>query len=448
MFQNLKKYLLPVFIVALAIYLIDQGVYWSKGHMPNDLQREIQNFGIYFLYSFVIGMGNIWVVAFLNKKFPWEEVPKLRAIYGIIGAIGISMILIVLLRIFTVMGIYGKSWAYFIENESPMTYIFSLIISLVIVLAFYAYYFFKEISKKAIKEQKVVAQTETAKYESLKSQLDPHFLFNSLNVLTSLIGENPKNAEQFTQKLSQVYRYVVEQKDKDLVPLAEELKFAEIYMDLLKMRFENALDYNLPQESYNPEFKVVPLSLQLLLENAVKHNVISDEQPLQIDISIQDNELSIENNFNAKKTLSRGTGVGLKNIVERYDLLTDRKPKVTQEKQFFRVQLPLLSQKSKIMNTQEYNESNAYYNAKKRVEKMKEFYINVVSYILVIPFLIFINYTTYWDFKWFYFPMFGWGIGLVFHYLDAFGRFPFLSKKWENEKIKKIMEEDQQARWH
>src|SRR5690606_27500451 len=126
-----------------------------------------------------------------------------------------------------------------------------------------------------VKEQKVIAGTANARFDALKNQLDPHFLFNSLNVLTSLIEENPENAQRFTTALSKVYRYVLEQKNKDLVSVDEELDFARTYMSLLKMRFEDSIVFTIPDKASDPESKVVPLSLQLLLENAVKHNMVT-----------------------------------------------------------------------------------------------------------------------------------------------------------------------------
>ena len=188
-----------------------------------------------------------------------------------------------------------RNW-FNIESWSPeMIRQFIWLIATIFV-SFWIYNLIKSIIKKQenkIKVQKIIAGTANAKFESLKNQIDPHFLFNSLNVLSSLIEENPENAQQFTTSLSKVYRYVLEQKDKELVSVAEELAFAKTYMDLLKMRFENSLSYELPTENIDSEAKVVPLSLQLLLENAVKHNVISEQKPLCIEVYLEDNFLKI-----------------------------------------------------------------------------------------------------------------------------------------------------------
>ena len=444
----LAKFLRQIFIITSAIYIFDQGRMWVTGrYRLASFSEQLATFGIYLMYSTVLALSNYWVVAQLNKRYSWKESPKKRAIYGAIGAIVISMISIIFLRLITVLLINQQNWSYFISHESKFVYVYSLFIALVVVLVFYVINFYKVLTSKTINEQKTIAKTETAKYETLKSQLDPHFLFNSLNVLTSLIEENPEQAERFTSKLSKVYRYVLEQKDKILIPFEEELNFAKAYMELLKMRFEGALIFETPKNISNTNYKIVPLSLQLLLENAVKHNAISAEQPLKIIISIQDDELQITNNFNKKKILNKGTGVGLLNIIERYELITDRKVIIEQTKETFSVILPLLTQKTKIMKTINQNEELRYIRAKEKVEKMKGFYANIISYVFVNTFLVILNYNTGWEHKWFIYPMIGWGIGVVFHYFEAFGHYPFLSSDWEERKINEIMNNENKEMW-
>jgi hypothetical protein len=289
-----------------------------------------------------------------------------------------------------------------------------------------------------VKEQKIIAGTASAKFETLKNQIDPHFLFNSLNVLSSLIEENPENAQRFTTSLSKVYRYVLEQKDKDLVSIEEELAFAKTYMNLLQMRFENSLTYEVIIDTIQPEAKVVPLSLQLLLENAVKHNVISEQKPLHIKIYIDNDELVIQNNFQKKAVLQDGQGVGIQNIVSRYDIITDRKVTIEQNENTYTVKLPILTKQITIMENSIYDEENAYYKAKKRVEELKGFYGNFTTYCIVIPSLVLINYFTYWDHKWFIYPMLGWGLGVLFHGVSVFG----YGKSWEERKIQEIINKE------
>jgi len=442
------KFLRTITIVALVIFLFDQGRMYIQGARELlDFVSLFQIFALYFIYSFAFGVANYWVVYQLEERFSWKEQPRKRAIYGVVGAVLISMLTIVLLRLFTVLIIEQQNWTYFVNNESIFVYAYSLIITLVIVLVFYVAHFYRALTKQTISEHKTVAETETAKYESLKSQLDPHFLFNSLNVLTSLIEENPAMAEQFTTKLSKTYRYVLEQKEKTLVPLQEELDFAKVYMELLKMRFEEALEFEIPEQISNPNFKIVPLALQLLLENAVKHNVISAQKPLMIKIVAEGGELLISNNYNEKKSIRRGTGIGLSNIVNRYALLTNRQVRIKQTASTFSVSLPLLTQKTTIMKTYQTNQDEKYSRALEKVDKMKGFYGNLVSYVLVISLLMGINYYTSWEHKWFVYPMMGWGVGVLFHYFEAFGNYPFLSKNWEEKKIKELMNEEDKELW-
>ncbi|WP_311195991.1 histidine kinase [Antarcticibacterium sp. 1MA-6-2] len=210
----------------------------------------------------------------------------------------------------------SKSFEEFFATENLQFYFIALIITLVISLFFHAIYFYRMLQEKKVTEQKIIAGTASAKFESLKNQIDPHFLFNSLNVLTSLIEESPEIAQRFTTSLSKIYRYVLEQKDKELVNLSEELEFAVTYMNLLKMRFEDSISYSIPQEIENPEAKVVPLSLQLLLENTVKHNIVSEAKPLYIKLYEEVGYLVVENNLQKKEVMQSRRGVGLKNIVD------------------------------------------------------------------------------------------------------------------------------------
>jgi two-component system LytT family sensor kinase len=225
------------------------------------------------------------------------------------------------------------------------------------------------------------------------------------------------------------------------VPIEEELKFAKTYMELLGMRFEDAVQFNIPDSINNNDLKIVPLSLQLLLENAVKHNVVSNSKPLTINIYEEDNYLIIKNNINPKAAIGKSTNVGLQNIADRYGLITQKEVKIENNNKIFKVSLPLLIKMNNIMYIDDLENSN-YVKAIERVEKLKEFYQNLASYCLVIPFLIFINLKFSPSFQWFWFPIFGWGIGLVFHFLEVNNYSFFLGKNWEDKKIKEMMDKE------
>jgi len=434
--NSIIKNILILFFIGTIIFVI--GNIFYGGFQFDSLNDFLIEFGFYQLYSFVIGISNMFFFNYLNNR-EWKENESVKRIaIGIVGSVIISLTALFFLRMFTSVIYFGGSYNDFIANESYRDYAFGLWITLTIVIVFHVVYFFKKNQDNKVKESQIVAKNQTAKFESLKNQLDPHFLFNSLNVLTSLISENPSQAEKFTTKLSKVYRYVLEQKDKDLIPLAEELKFANSYMELLKMRFEDGINFNITETVSNPELKIVPLSLQLLLENAVKHNVITSKSPLEINIYEDKGYLIVENNINLKQSLEKSTKIGLKNIDQRYSLISKEKIVVTDNNNIFRVKLPLLTQKIKIMRTDYINDNNRYIRAKERVDELKGFYGSLISYVIVIPFLIYINYRTSWNFQWFWFPMFGWGLGLVIQSFKAFG----YGTNWEERKIREIMENE------
>ena len=307
---------------------------------------------------------------------------------------------------------------------------------------FYALYYYKYRQEGKVKEQKIIAGTAEARFDALKNQLDPHFLFNSLNVLTSLIEEDPDQAQRFTTSLSKVYRYVLEQKNKELVPVDEEYAFARTYIRLLKMRFEDGIVFEIPEKSSSPEARIVPLSLQLLLENAVKHNRVTPDNPLHIRVEEKDGFIVVSNNLQQKQVMTRSSGVGLQNIRSRYALLTDRQVQVQKEEATFSVAVPMLTRKLPVVQSQEaFIEDKRYLQAKEKVEAIKSFYGNLGAYLLVIPFLAWLNWRTT-DFPWVIFPAIGWGFGLVMHGMEAYGYNPLWGKRWEERKIREIMEQD------
>lgn len=213
----------------------------------------------------------------------------------------------------------------------------------IMVIAVYESIYFMHQLKHSVEE------TETLKRESLNAQLDalrtqvnPHFLFNNLNTLISLIPENPDHAVDFVQQLSKLYRHILEVKDEKSILLKEELDVLKAYAFLLKTRFGNNLQVTIdvPEEKLNK--RIVPLSLQLLMENAIKHNIVSSDKPLQIHIFSENGSLVVNNNLQMKKQILESTGIGLDNIRNRYKLLGDKPVNVTETDTNFTVSIPLI----------------------------------------------------------------------------------------------------------
>lgn len=431
-YQNLKKGL-GLGMMAFAFYHIFQsfigGVIFELGR---NTFKEFVWFLISGIFFFMLFKG--WS-NFTKAKFTFPN-PILKIA---ISAMGTTILLtgcMLLLRFGFEVILIGESFTEFWSGENPEWYKIGFVLSSIAAVSLHLVQHLREQQKKVIAQQTFKAGAASAQLDALKSQLDPHFLFNSLNVLTGLIEENPIKAQDFTAGLSKVYRYVLEQKDKEWISVNEELDFARTYLQLLQMRFENSLVVELPETSFGSGVKIVPLSLQLLLENAVKHNEASTKKPLFIKVYESEGYLRVENNFQPKENLGRSSGFGLENIKQRYGLLTDTPVEVRQTDNSFSVALPLLTHKKTVMQTQEINQS--YLNARKRLDDLKEFYGSLISYVIIIPFLIFINYRTYWGFQWFWFPMLGWGIGLAFQAAKVY----FPNSRWEERKFQQFLEEE------
>lgn len=438
-FADLKSGTITCFKISMVFAIIFSASLGSDLNVKNVLVT----FFVSCVYSFGLGFGNGFISVLLDKKWDWLEQTNLRVYYGILVTILYTIPVVLGINYFIFVVLQNVTLDVFFGEKMFWVHLFYIVLSLGVSAFLQARSFmvkWKQASKFEITQQKIIAGTANAKFESLKNQIDPHFLFNSLNVLSSLIEENPDNAQRFTTSLSKIYRYVLEQKDKELVSVEDELSFAKTYMNLLKMRFENSLFYELPAENINPDAKVVPLSLQLLLENTVKHNVVSEQKPLHIRIFTDGDYLAIQNDFQKKEVLQDRQGVGLQNIVNRYGIVTNRKVLIEQNEKTFTVKIPILTKQIAVMetNTDYSDESKAYFRAKKRVEELKGFYANVISYCCVIPFLIFINLRYSPGFQWFWFSALGWGFGVVMHAFKVFG----YSSDWEERKIREILEKE------
>ena len=394
-----------------------------------------------FIYSFVLTFGNGFVNDFLNKRYSWTEQTRIRTILGVIATVITNIVLIFICDYLVFVVINGMSQEYFFSDKMNFTNWFILNIAFLISAILHAKGFMEELkknTKKEVVEQKLIAKSANAQFESLKNQLDPHFLFNSLNVLTALIDENPEQAQKFTTSMSKIYRYVLEKKDKEMVNVEDEIEFAKIYCNLLKTRFEDSVNFTFDVNPDDLQKFVVPLSLQLLLENCIKHNFATSSKPLNIRIFTEGKFLSIENNLQAREQLKESAGIGLANIVQRYALLTKDNVFIEKTEQTFKVKIPILIEKnSQTMTayTSQPTENAAYERAVKRVKELKSFYGNLISYCIVIPFLIIINLVTSPKEIWFYWPMLGWGIGLAAHGMNTFA----IGRNWEERKIQEIM---------
>ncbi len=285
-----------------------------------------------------LAKGNGFISFTIGTYVSWIKEPVKRLIYSLVGHTAYTVLFVVLVKL---------AFKHFLEIEIgsyAVLILISLGVSLLITLIMHSRTFLMSWRELSLESERIKKEAISAKYEALKNQVNPHFLFNSLNALTNLVYEDADLSAKFIKKLSEVYRYVLETREKEVVTLKEELDFVKSYIFLQKIRHEDSLIFNI-ENLDGSSGKVVPLAIQMLVENAFKHNVISDEEHLTIKIYKQADDLIIENTLQKKNILKEeSSGVGLQNIKARYELLSERKMTIEEDDGMFRVILPLIDE--------------------------------------------------------------------------------------------------------
>jgi sensor histidine kinase YesM len=276
--------------------------------------------------------GNSYIASLISLKVSWIERPVLRFIIGLVAtivySIGIMFVMSAVYYSTTDLDFSESTWG-------------SIIITIFISSVMHAREFLLSWRKSIINAERLEKENIAARYESLKAQINPHFLFNTLNTLTNVVYEDQDKAAKFIKQLSEVYRYVLDTRDKEVVDLAEELKFLHAYLYLQQIRFGDRLKLDIDLNGVNS--KVAPLVLQMLIENAIKHNIVSQENPLHIRVYRENDFIVVENNLQRKMVFEEdSTGLGLENICRRYEFLDRRPVQIIQNDKFI-VKLPLLS---------------------------------------------------------------------------------------------------------
>jgi sensor histidine kinase YesM len=294
------------------------------------------------LYSVFIGTvlwsGNDFLARIADKQTRLKNKPEKKFLLGILFVIVYTFVAIIFVNfVWFIFWENGKM----VDFKIPSFQLFAVLMGVTFIITFATSLreFIQEQKQNIIREENLKTEIIRLQYETLKNQVNPHFLFNSLNALTSLVAENDE-AVLFIKNLADVYRYVLDQKDKELVSLDQELDFVAAYLYLHQIRFGKNLEIQICKA---PAHKmVVPLAVQMLVENAIKHNEISVDSPLKISIFIENELLVVENNLQLKSMVNNSSKIGLGNIKSRYEYLTDIKIIAEAVNDKFVVKLPLL----------------------------------------------------------------------------------------------------------
>jgi sensor histidine kinase YesM len=291
--------------------------------------------------TMVILEGNLRIDNSLNNKITWFKNPKKRFILQ-----GLFFTFFTSLAIFLLMFILHQirfGDGRLVNRRMVELFFPTLVFSLAIITIHISIIFFRAWKSSLLEVEKYKTLNAEAQLQNLKSQINPHFLFNNLSVLTSLVQKDQEKAVDFINELSKVYRYVLENKDSELVTLDEELEFLEHYTYLLKIRFENSVSFNFQIED---EFRLSflpPMCLQMLVENAIQHNEASQANRLYISICTKDDTLIVENKIQTRTESTVSSKTGLKNITSRFSHFTNKNILISNDGRIFKVTLPLIN---------------------------------------------------------------------------------------------------------
>lgn len=291
--------------------------------------------------SFVIFNEVIW----LEKKLPWKKYPTRRIIAEFILVMVTSGVLMLFFSKLTYaqhIRSFGADFYTDYYDYLTKELTISTVLTVIVVSIVEGVFFFKEWQRNLVLSEKLQKEAMQSQLEVLKNQVNPHFLFNSLNVLSSLVYSNPSKAEQFIEKFASVYRYILNIQGKMVVPLKDELEFLNSYLYLQKIRFNEGLIITINIEEAMKTLYLPPLCLQQLVENAIKHNIVGKEQPLTIHVYNEDTNLYVVNNLQKREEPLSSTGVGLKNLTERYFHFANVKPEFKEKDGNFVAMTPLL----------------------------------------------------------------------------------------------------------
>ena len=343
-FDDRMLMLIGIPIVGVWIFLLMFGTRLDfvveEGYLWNCLATSVT-------YTFIFWFFMRAAIIYLRQEFPMhKQIAKRLVVQTIILIILYFIIkhgLKLTLEQFTFFSHERYEPGALIMNMSSLT------LAALIISVYEGTYFYNLLGKSIIEREKLKSENIQSQLEGLKNQVNPHFLFNSLNTLTYIIPENADRAVRFVQKLSKVYRYILEIREKKLIPLSEEMDFINSYVFLLKERFGNNLKININIPEIYLQDKIVPLSLQILFENAIKHNIISTERPLEIHVEVEgQHRIVVRNNLQKKNQVMNSTQVGLQNIKNRYRFFSDEQVEVINTADEFIVILPLIKMKSRV----------------------------------------------------------------------------------------------------
>jgi sensor histidine kinase YesM len=291
--------------------------------------------------TILVWEGNLSIDAYMNRKFPWEKKPGKRILAHlpviIIFSAGV---------IYLAMLAFNKFLCHFPEEMRErfmmVAVIVGVLISLILLSVEVSTQFFGNWKRSLVEIEKYKTESVQAQLQNLKNQVNPHFLFNNLSVLSSLVYKDQDKAVDFINQLSKVYRYLLDNHNSELITVEEEMNFIRSYIYLLEIRFDKNIKFEINISDDSLKKLMPPMAMQILIENTIKHNEVSENLPLCVTIFAGNGKLEVTNNIQLRINKELSSKSGLNNIRERYKFYTERQVEVYQDSKVFKVLLPLL----------------------------------------------------------------------------------------------------------
>jgi two-component system LytT family sensor kinase len=321
--------------------LAGQWVMYGYTNLPYPDDWRIPLF--FMLGSVVVWECNRWGIIVSRRRYPELAQTGQRVLFQLVWFVGFaSLIRITQTFFYHRIGLW-PSEDYFLFKPYFFNTLVSVVGTVQVAAVFEGVYLYQRWKVSYTETQELKKANLQSQLDSLKMQINPHFLFNNLNSLSSLITTDAEQADIFLNELSSVYRYLLQQNNRDLCPLSDEITFINAYFHLLKTRYGSGISMETAVDDWYMSHLIPPLTLQLLFENAIKHNVILAECPLTIRLYTREGRLYVENNRQAKRTIVHSNGIGLQNILMKYRLLGQSSVIIRDDEQTFSVSMPLLS---------------------------------------------------------------------------------------------------------
>ncbi|MGQ7869901.1 sensor histidine kinase [Sunxiuqinia sp. sy24] len=340
-FNRLLKLLVGI---AIGIQLIVisynhfSGYYVLTGY-PHFFQRLLRGSLLSLLAAFLIAYPDLYIIDFLNKRLSWGKSPFRRTTIQL----GLSLVVAGSISVLvTLFANWLNAYTEYLPGVLLYNALIYSVVNLFLMAILEAWISFIESSRAKHLAEHLQEELSQIKFEVLKSQINPHFLFNSLNVLSGLVSVDSAKAQLFIDEFSHIYRYVLETIEQPVVTLNKELDFMRSYLFLQQIRYGDSLTYEVTISVELLQQVLPPLSLQVVLENAIKHNIVNEIKPLKIELFSEDNFLVVKNNIQLK-TAGTSTGLGLKNLEKRYALISKLAPQSMVVNNHYIAKLPLIN---------------------------------------------------------------------------------------------------------